>query len=80
MTDNNQGVQPKAASVEDRHEVALVEEVPGVPKSERWFIYERAVLGKMGRGTLWNGPSRDAGLSWAAENSERIDTVEHFEP
>jgi hypothetical protein len=54
--------------------VRLVEEVPGVEKNERWYIWQWQ------NGKLWNGPARADGEAWAARNNVPIDFVERFEP
>ena len=53
----------------------LVEEVPGVPDDEAYFIWSGTE-----RRTIWTGPTRAAGEAWAEKNGIVIDQVEHFEP
>lgn len=59
-------------------EVALIEEVPGVPEDERWFIWERSDPDFLGRGKIWSGATREAGEAWAAKCHISITVVELF--
>jgi hypothetical protein len=54
--------------------VWLVEDVPGVPANEAWFI--RRERGNI----LWQGASKEEGEQWAAANRVGIDFVETYEP
>jgi hypothetical protein len=54
--------------------VRLVEEVPGVPETDRYFIWN----GRPGK--VWNGPTKEAGEQWALKNGITIDAFEPFEP
>lgn len=53
----------------------LVEEVPGVPADEAWYIWSGRE-----RRTVWTGPTMDAAKLWASANNIEIEEVERFEP
>lgn len=53
----------------------LIEEVPGVPDDEAYFIWS----GTEHR-TIWHGPTRAAGEKWASDNGITIEEFEGFEP
>ena len=55
------------------NETRLVEEVPGMEESCKYFLWHK-------RGVVWRGPSKTAGEKWAADNSISIDRFEPFEP
>lgn len=51
----------------------LVEEVPGLPREERYYIWHQ-------RKVAWKGPTAVAGKQWAASQGITIDEEESFEP
>lgn len=51
----------------------LVEEVPGVPENERFYIWHE-------RRIAWQGPTAQEGRDWASAQSITIDKFEPFEP
>lgn len=51
----------------------LVEEVPYISESERYYIWH-------GHKAVWHGPSKEAGEQWAAANNITIERFEPFEP
>jgi hypothetical protein len=53
----------------------LYEEVPGVPEGEKYGIWSGTE-----RRRIWEGPSKEAGEKWAAENDVTIEVFEPFEP
>jgi len=53
--------------------VRLTEEVPGVPESEQYYIWD-------GNKVIWRGPTKVAGELWAKENGHTIELFEPFEP
>jgi len=50
-----------------------VQEVPGVPEEDRWFIWHN-------RSIVWKGPTKESGERYAKEHGLTIETVEYFEP
>ncbi len=52
-------------------ETWLVEEVPGVPEEDAYYIWEHGERGK-----LWNGATAEAGREWAKANGVTIDFEE----
>jgi hypothetical protein len=51
----------------------LVEEVPGVPTDEQYYLWHN-------RGVVWRGPSKEDGEEWAVTNRIVIEQFEPFEP
>lgn len=54
-------------------ETHLVEEVPGVPLDEKYFLWH-------GRKIVWKGATKQAGEEWARDNAITIDAFYPFEP
>lgn len=54
--------------------VRLVEEVPGQPSDESYYLW------RDGEGILWQGESAEAGCQWATANDITIHRFEPFEP
>lgn len=68
------GTLQKPGSIDDfLNYTRLVEEVPGVPLLEQYYIWH-------GGKTVWHGPSITAGRIWARNNSIEIQCFEPFEP
>jgi len=51
----------------------LVEEVPGVPVNERWYLRHQ-------RKTVWKGATESDGRYYASSHGLKIEAVEYFEP
>lgn len=60
-------------SVNFLDQTRLVQEVPGVPVEDRWFIWHN-------HKTVWKGPTKEDGEAYAAANGIAIERVEYFEP